>query len=210
MYGIGHSQAYRPMPYGNNFLPGGGFGNHSCPCSGHHRPATQRYASTYQSKARNFAGGFGVDLNGDGRMNAGSDGVVAFDLNKDGRISKKEIRSSKGILKSLTGKASGLRSSSPCKRAKAKKRRKKLLRRFDLNRDGKVSSFELQRKGARVLVDGNRNGRFESYESQSLGRIRTNSGTFRLNMLDTKPSRRGASVTSFGQFPSGGGFSRGY
>lgn len=205
MHGIGYSQHYTPRSYGH--YNRGGYGhNHGY---GHHHgygTHSHNYTSTYRASTGRHRGGFTIDLNGDGYRNSrGTDGVLAFDLNGNGRISKKEIRKSRRRLQYLTGTHKDLRSKSPCKRARAKRIRKKLLKRYDVNRDGRVSKFELQRKGARVLVDSNRNGRFESYESQSLGNIRTDAGSFRLNALSSR--RGGASVTSFGHQPSWGHYS---
>ena len=42
---------------------------------------------------------------------------------------------------------------------------------FDLNHDGTLEAGELQRAGARVLVDSNRNGKFENAESQTINNL---------------------------------------
>lgn len=42
--------------------------------------------------------GFALDVNNDGKYEAGTDGVLAFDLNHDGTVDDKEIAQSKNIL----------------------------------------------------------------------------------------------------------------
>lgn len=189
--------------------PGYGFGQSSPFGSMGHAgtsyPQPNLYQSTYRSSGKGARSGFMVDLDGNGRMQHGRDGVLAFDLNQDGRVSQKEIRKSKSQMEHLTGTHKDLKSKSPCKKAKAEKYRKKLIKRYDVNRDGKVSNYEMKLKGGQMLVDTNLNGRYESHEAQGMDKANTFSGSFRLNMLGTKYGMN--SVSGVRSMPSWGRFS---
>ena len=47
--------------------------------------------------------GYGLDLNRSGRYEAGRDGVLAFDLNRDGRVSPQEVQRSNQMLNAAGG-----------------------------------------------------------------------------------------------------------
>ena len=112
--------------------------------------------------------GYGLDLNRNGRYDRGSDGVLAFDFNRNGKISDKEIRSSKELLRAFGGNddINGDGKITICERSKAEKLRKRAAR-MDHNRDGRLSNDEISRANGRILVDHNRDGRFTETESYS-------------------------------------------
>ncbi|MEW6283159.1 MAG: hypothetical protein AB1758_31400, partial [Candidatus Eremiobacterota bacterium] len=68
----------------------------------------------------NRTDGYGLDLNNNGRYDRGQDGVLAFDLNRDGKLSGKEIEESRDRLKAFGGN-------------------------YDFNNDGKVNFCERAR-----------------------------------------------------------------
>ncbi|MCA9794570.1 MAG: hypothetical protein KC910_22335 [Candidatus Eremiobacteraeota bacterium] len=47
--------------------------------------------------------GYGLDLNNNGRYDAGQDGVLGFDFNHNGKIDRKEIEQSREALKAFGG-----------------------------------------------------------------------------------------------------------
>ncbi|MFN8608941.1 MAG: hypothetical protein U0931_15515 [Vulcanimicrobiota bacterium] len=117
--------------------------------------------------------GYALDLNGDGRYTKGQDGVLAFDLNGDGKVSGQEIHKSRAILMSLGGNYdfSGDGKVTAEETARGHELAGKYSQMFDLNHDGTLEAGELQRAGARVLVDSNRNGKFENAESQTINNL---------------------------------------
>ena len=133
--------------------------------------------------------GYGVDLNNNGRYDRGQDGVLAFDFNRDGKLGRKEVTRSREMLRAFGGcdDINGNGKVSFSEKNKARKYRAR-MQRMDLNRDGKLSTHELARGGARVGVDHNRNGKFGRHETYSPYNIPTPGfGRGRLNFVD--PSR---------------------
>lgn len=128
--------------------------------------------------------GYGIDLDGDGQFRGDRDGVLAFDINKDGRVDQQEIGESRRRLNLMGGRDPDLQD--PCKRHKAEAERNQLLQQYDRDGDGKLNDYELQAAGGRVLVDSNRDGTFSPNEAQSVDRIHTRSGLFQLNQVDPR------------------------
>ncbi|MBM3462142.1 MAG: hypothetical protein FJX76_08590 [Armatimonadetes bacterium] len=112
--------------------------------------------------------GYGVDLNNNGRYDRGQDGVIAFDQNRDGRISNQEIKESNERLKAFGGNydLNGDGHTTICERSKGQRYQRE-MQQNDLDRDGRLSSWELDRAGGRVVVDHNRNGHAEPHETYS-------------------------------------------
>lgn len=112
--------------------------------------------------------GFGLDLNNNGRYDAGKDGVLAFDLNKDGKITNDEIEQSRDRLKAFGGdydfNADG--KVSFCEKLKGRALGKQ-MQGMDHDGDGRLSGAELAQGGGRVLIDRDQNGKFSPWESYS-------------------------------------------
>lgn len=112
--------------------------------------------------------GYGVDLNGNGRYDRGQDGVLAMDLNRDGKVDKNEIEQSRKRLMAFGGnydfngdgrvglferiQGGALRGS---------------MQQYDTNGDGQLQPWEFAQAGGRVLVDQNQNGNFGRGEQYS-------------------------------------------
>lgn len=112
--------------------------------------------------------GYGLDFNNNGRYDAGQDGVLAFDLNRDGRITPNEIEQSRDRLKAFGGNYDFNNDGqvSFCERIKGRGLNKQ-MQGVDQDGDGRLSAWELQQGGGRVLVDRNRDGQFQPWESHS-------------------------------------------
>lgn len=130
--------------------------------------------------------GFGVDLNGNGRYDRGSDGVIGFDFNRNGKVDRKEIERSREMLRAFGGSndLNGDGKTNICEKMKAKSYRKR-MQKMDTNRDGRLSTHELAAGGGKVLVDHDRNGRFSRNETYSPFNIPTPGfGRGRLDFVD--------------------------
>jgi hypothetical protein len=154
--------------------------------------------------------GYGVDLDGDGQFQGNKDGILAFDVNRDGRIDDKEITESQRRLKLLTeGPKKGNGIGGMVQYAKDSAERAALLKQYDKDGDGKLNNYELQSAGAKMLVDRNSDGQFTGDEAQNINNIRTRSGRFSLNELNLGTRLGGgpasSSVSRRPSFCGGGG-----
>lgn len=98
--------------------------------------------------------GFGMDLNGDGKFDSKNDGFLSFDLNRDGQHSEQEIQQSRNLLKAFTGDFDA--------NADGRVDYNEFFQGFsnffqarsmDLDRDGVLSKWELQRAGGAVVQE---------------------------------------------------------
>lgn len=119
--------------------------------------------------------GYGLDLNGDGKYNPRQDGMLSFDFNGDGHHSDQEIHHSNTLLKAFSGnfdqngdgftdwneQMQGFNNFFQA-------------RSMDLDRDGVLSNWELQRAGGAVVRPGEQGG---------YGRRGTKQQVFDLNFL---------------------------
>ncbi len=112
--------------------------------------------------------GYGLDLNNDGRYTRGQDAVLAMDLNRDGKITPKEIQESRQRLNAMGGNfdLNGDGKVSLCERMKGQQYQRE-LQRYDRDRDGRLDAGEFASAGGRVLVDRNRDGKFQPWEQHS-------------------------------------------
>lgn len=173
-------------------------------------PGTQRNFSNVTAGSTTFTSiggpltivmkGYGIDLDGDGKFQGDRDGVLAFDVNKDGKIDQGEIAESRRRLNLMAGNDPDLKS--PCKRHKAEAERSALLKQYDSDGDGKLNSYEISAAGGKVLVDSNRDGTFSSSEAQDVRNLRTAGGRFRLDEVD--PRGNYSQVKSQNWFDQGG------
>lgn len=145
--------------------------------------------------------GYGLDLNNNGRYDRGQDGVLAFDLNRDGRVTPDEIEQSRQRLNSFGGNydQNGDGHVSFCERLSGRRQQRE-MQGLDLDGDGRLSAYELARGGGRVLVDGNRDGRFQPWEQHSPFNFPTPGfGRGSINQVD--PFWGGTSVHNHGWGP---------
>ena len=102
--------------------------------------------------------GTSIDLNRNGRYNAG-DAVLAFDFNRDGKVSHKELQQSRARMQAFGGNFDLNRDGKTTFIERIVGRGyQKDMQRLDTNRDGKLNAGEFAAGGGRVLVDTNRDG----------------------------------------------------
>lgn len=113
--------------------------------------------------------GFALDTNGSGRYEAGQDGVLAMDLNRDGRISPQEIEKSRNLLNAFNGNfdINGDGRTTPCEQMQGRGMQGRARQMLDPTGDGRISAGEFANAGGRVLVDQNRDGKFQPWENSS-------------------------------------------
>lgn len=96
--------------------------------------------------------GYGLDLNQDGRFNPHKDGFVSFDLNRDGQHSDYEVQQSRNLLKAFSGdfdaNGDGQVDFGEMFQGYSNFFQS---RQMDLDRDGVLSKWELQKAGASVV-----------------------------------------------------------
>lgn len=96
--------------------------------------------------------GYGLDLNRDGKFNPQKDGYLAFDLNRDGRYTDHEVQQSRNILKAFSGdfdqNADGRLDWNEMFQGYQNYWQ---ARHMDVDQDGVLSKWELQRAGAGVV-----------------------------------------------------------
>lgn len=141
--------------------------------------------------------GFGIDLNRNGRFDRGRDGVLTFDMNRDGKYDQKDVQSTNNMMKAASGNYdfNGDGKVSWIERAMGKKY-KMMYRKLDRDRDGRLSGAEISRGGGRVWVDRDRNGQIGRGETHSVFRIpspRWGGGSLRLDSVGPGWSRTGRS-----------------
>lgn len=104
-------------------------------------------------------GGYVIDTNRNGRYDKGRDGVLGFDMNRDGRIDRKDIDNTADMMRAATGNydfdQDGRTSLFERLRGGALRNRYNSM---DRNRDGKLSSWEINGAGGKVWIDSSRGG----------------------------------------------------
>lgn len=106
--------------------------------------------------------GYGLDFNNNGQFDR-NDGVLAFDMNNDGKMTGKEISESRAALNAFSGNQdlNGDGKVSSLEAAVADKMKEKFGKQFDTDGNGQLDQNELQGANARVLTDANNDGKFE-------------------------------------------------
>ncbi len=112
--------------------------------------------------------GYGLDLNNNGRYDAGQDGVLAMDLNRDGLVDRGEIEQSRRRLMAFGGNFdfNGDGRVELVEHLQGRHFGAEMSR-YDRDRDGRLSPWEFSSAGGRVMVDGNRDGGFQPWEQHS-------------------------------------------
>lgn len=99
--------------------------------------------------------GYGLDLNGDGKFDPNKDGFLSFDLNRDGVHSDQEIAQSRNLLKAFSGdfdsNGDGRVDFGEYWQGYGNYFQ---ARQMDLDRDGVLSNWELQKAGGAVVQKG--------------------------------------------------------
>lgn len=101
--------------------------------------------------------GFGLDLNGDGKFDSKNDGFLSFDFNRDGQHTDQEIQHSRNLLKAFSGdfdtNGDGRMDFNEYWQGFSNYFQ---ARSMDLDRDGVLSKWELQRAGGSVVTRDDR------------------------------------------------------
>lgn len=113
-------------------------------------------------------GGYGIDLNQRPGHQRGQDGVLVFDMNRNGKFDQKDVQNTNDMMKAATGNYdfNGDGRVSLFERLRGKALQKQ-FQKLDVDGDGRLSSHEIQRGGGGVWVDHNRNGRIANNEVHS-------------------------------------------
>jgi hypothetical protein len=101
-----------------------------------------------------YTEGLGIDLSGDGKFDPQRDGYLSLDMNNDGKYDREDIDSTLQMLKAFSGSGDldGRGGFDQLEQVKLQAYREK-GKRMDLNQDGVLSSWELNRAGGRVVKD---------------------------------------------------------
>lgn len=117
--------------------------------------------------------GFGMDLNGDGKFDSKNDGFLTFDFNRDGKNTDQEIQQSRNLLKAFSGdfdsNADGRTDINEFFQGYSNYFQ---ARSMDLDRDGVLSNWELQRAGGNVVTrDKSRRPGSTGWKSHNLNHL---------------------------------------
>lgn len=112
--------------------------------------------------------GYAIDQNRNGRYDRGQDGVLVFDTNRDGRYNKNDVQATNNMMQAVKGNYDF---NNDGKTSFAERIQGSILRaryqQYDTNRDGVLSTAEIQRAGGKVWVDQNRSGNIQGRELYS-------------------------------------------
>jgi hypothetical protein len=129
--------------------------------------------------------GYGLSLDGDGQYTPGRDGVLGFDSNNDGKLSKEEIEKTNKQMKAFGGNfdLDGDGKVGFFERLQGKAMQKQ-MQRYDKNHDGRLDANELQALNAKVGIDQNGDGKFGSNETYSTNNFPTMFGRGSIGSVD--------------------------
>lgn len=142
------------------YVPQGGPTNHH---GNVNRAVDLGGVKTFDSKGPQWAKGLGVDLNGDGKFTNGVDGRLVLDLDGNGIYDQNDVKDTLRMLEIFSGKKKepaknegggfvgfgGFNQADQAKELLLQARGKQA----DLNQDGILSGWELNKMGAKVLVN---------------------------------------------------------
>ena len=102
--------------------------------------------------------GYVIDTNRNGRYDKGKDGVLAFDMNGDGRIDRRDVNSTNDMMQAATGNFD-LNGDGRVGRGEYFRGRSLQGRYFKMaGRDGILSAHEMHRNGGKVWIDKSKGG----------------------------------------------------
>jgi hypothetical protein len=156
--------------------------------------------------------GYGLNLNQQPGHQRGQDGVLVFDMNRDGKYDKKDVQNSNDLMKAATGNYDFNNDGKVdlLERIRGNALRNQ-YRRMDTNRDGRLDTNELANAGGKVWVDHSRGGgvsQNELYSPYSVpGQDRWGRhGSQRLDFVDpfSRTSHTSPNYPYFGGWGGGG------
>ena len=125
---------------------------------GRYRPWRRGIFGGYSRRGSNRSG-YVLDTNRNGRYDKGRDAVLAFDMNGDGRITRKDINNTNNMMKAATGNydMNGDGRVTLFERIRGNSLRHRYSR-LDRNRDGRLSAHEIHNGGGKAWIDSSRGG----------------------------------------------------
>jgi hypothetical protein len=129
--------------------------------------------------------GYGVELNMAPGHQRGVDGVLAFDMNCDGRYDKRDVQRSNDMMKAA-GNNFDFNQDGCTDRFEAIRgqRLRSRYSRLDQNSDGRLSGNEIHNSGGKIWIDRSGEGGIDSGELYSPLNINSASGLRRLDYVD--------------------------
>lgn len=198
----------------------------------YHRPQQLQQNSTdiytgrgnhrWNRRGRWFSGfgtkGYGINLNQRAGHQRGKDGVLVFDMNRDGKYDKRDVQNSNDMMKSATGNYdfNGDGRIDRSERRRGGRLRRRYFRMA--GRDGVLQAHEMNRHGGKVWIDKSRGGGVGRNELHSVYRVpsRDAYGSRTTQRLDFVDPFAGVSGTTSnrsywgGPRPWGGGYGGGH
>ncbi len=215
---------------GGNYGHYGGYGGGYWP--GRHRPSQFQQNSTdihtgggnhyWNRRGRWFTGhgtrGYGINLNQRPGHQRGQDGVLVFDMNKDGKYDKRDVQNSNDLMKSATGNFDFNRDGRVDRAERIRGNRLRNQYRQMAGRDGVLQTHEMSRAGGRVWIDSSKGGGVGRNELHSVYSVpsRDAYGNRTTQRLDSVNPFSGTSRTTSnrsywgGPRPWGGGYGGGW
>ena len=148
--------------------------------------------------------GYVLDTNRNGRYDKGRDGVLAFDMNGDGRIDRKDVNSTNDMMQAATGNfdlnGDGRVGFGEYFKGRSLQAR---YRGMDRNRDGILSAHEMNNAGGKVWIDSSRGGGVGRNELHSVFNMPNSRGWGPSQRLDAVNPFQRASHTSNNHFWGG-------
>lgn len=161
--------------------------------------------------------GYGLNLNQRAGHQRGQDGILVFDMNKDGKYDKRDVQNSNDMMKAATGNYDFNKDGKTDFFEKLRGRRLGAQYRKMAGRDGVLQTHEMHRAGGKVWIDKSRGGGVGRNELHSVYRVpsRDAYGSRTTQRLDFVDPFAGVSGTTsnrsyFRPSPWGGGYGGGH
>lgn len=206
--------------YGGGYGNYGGYGNHGFPSRWDQGQYQQNSPDIHTGGGNHFwrqrgnfwsqgTSGYGINLNQRPGHQRGQDGVLVFDMNRDGKYNKKDVQNSNDMMKAATGNFDFNNDGRVdfMERIRGNSLRKQYGK-MDTDRDGRLSADEISRAGGRVWVDHSREGNVNNNELHSVYNVPGQDrwgrqGSQRLDFVDPF-SRTSHTSPNFPYFGGGG------
>lgn len=150
--------------------------------------------------------GYVIDSNRNGQYDKGKDGVLAFDMNGDGRIDRRDINSTNDMMQAATGNfdlnGDGRVNRSEYFQGRSLQAR---YRGMDQDRDGILNAREMHNAGGKVWIDSSRGGGVGRNELHSVFNMPNSRGWGPTQRLDAvNPFQRTSHTSNNNHYFRGG------